>query len=269
MPERLPFLAVKGFRSFQHYSKRNPPWIKLYGSVLSDAAFLQMPEIAQAQLIKLWILASQLGHPLPNNPKLLAGRIGTVGRFYLAEIIEAGFLLPTADENPLADDDEIASKKNENALAKPSPNASAPVRGDAPSRQSSELESRESSSLPACVRLCVAANRGLSEHPTRPQPMPRVVPTSGSALEAVEAIEKAGVPVDFAESAIYEIAKSHKATDEVNSLKYFVRAVVRKYEEFGAARAMKAAGSIAPVPAKEDPLDQLLRERGEQPRRAS
>jgi hypothetical protein len=88
------FLAVKDFALFQHYRDRNPPWIKLYGTLLSDAAFLQMPEAAQAQLVKLWILASQLGHPLPNNPKLLAGRIGSTGRFYLQTLIDAGFIIP-------------------------------------------------------------------------------------------------------------------------------------------------------------------------------
>lgn len=87
-------LAIKNFALYQHYRNRNPPWIKLYGDVLSDAAFLQMPEAAQAQLVKLWILASQLGHPLPNNPKLLAGRIGTTGRFHLAVMIAAGFIIP-------------------------------------------------------------------------------------------------------------------------------------------------------------------------------
>jgi hypothetical protein len=66
------FLAVKGFRKFQHYRDRDPVWIKLYTNLLIDAAFLQLPEAAQAQLMKLWILASQLGNPLPNNPKLLA-----------------------------------------------------------------------------------------------------------------------------------------------------------------------------------------------------
>lgn len=91
----MKYLAVKDFAKFQHYRDRNPPWIKLYGTLLSDAAFLQMPEAAQAQLIKLWILASQLGHPLPNNPKLLAGRIGALGRFYLTTLIDAGFIIPT------------------------------------------------------------------------------------------------------------------------------------------------------------------------------
>lgn len=119
-------LAVKDFALFQHYRDRNPPWIKLYGTLLSDAAFLQMPEAAQAQLMKLWILASQLGHPLPNNPKLLAGRIGTTGRFYLQTMIDAGFIIPR---------DENAS----NVLAQSEQDASASVRARGRG-ESSEIE---------------------------------------------------------------------------------------------------------------------------------
>lgn len=150
------FLAVKGFATFQHYRDRNPPWIKLYGTLLSDAAFLQMPEAAQAQLVKLWILASQLGHPLPNNPKLLAGKIGTVGRFHLPNLIDAGFLIPCNDpasepdsdprdesgesaSNALAEREHIASNGASRLLAKSVSRARA-RRADARTRESTEIE---------------------------------------------------------------------------------------------------------------------------------
>lgn len=105
----MKFLAIKNYRKHQHYHKRGAPWIKLYSSVLADAAFVQMPEAAQAQLMKLWILASQFGHPLPNNPKLLAGKIGTTGKFHLAAMVASGFLIE-CDEEPLATNDENSSK---------------------------------------------------------------------------------------------------------------------------------------------------------------
>lgn len=148
MPSR--FLAVKGFRKFQHYRDRDPVWIKLYTNLLIDAAFLQLPEVAQAQLMKLWILASQLGNPLPNNPKLLAGKIGTSGKFHLAAIIDAGFLIATDDPSEesasesgkilLAESEEVASKPASTNGAKPEENASASVRASARSRGERELE---------------------------------------------------------------------------------------------------------------------------------
>lgn len=105
------FLAIKSYWTHQHYHKRGAPWIKLYASVLADATFVQMPEAAQAQLMKLWVLASQFGHPLPNKPKLLAGKIGTTGKFHLATLIDAGFIIPC---------DENASKDASNSLAESS-----------------------------------------------------------------------------------------------------------------------------------------------------
>lgn len=107
----LPFLAVKDFAKHQHYRDRRPPWIKLYASILTDATFLQLPEAAQAQLVKLWVLASQFGDPLPNNPRLLAGKIGCTGKFHLAVLIASGFLIPTENpaSGPLANVEDSAS----------------------------------------------------------------------------------------------------------------------------------------------------------------
>jgi hypothetical protein len=107
----LPFLAVKDFDKHQHYRDRRPPWIKLYAALLTDAAFLMLPEAAQAQLVKLWVLASQFGNPLPNQPRLLAGKIGTTKRFYLPELIASGFLIPCEQDasSPLAESSESAS----------------------------------------------------------------------------------------------------------------------------------------------------------------
>lgn len=109
MTQRPKFLYIKRFREFQHYHTRGAPWIKLYAALLSDPEFLSLSEVAQAQLMKLWLLASQFGHPLPNNPKLLAGKIGTTGRFHLQAMIDAGFLIQS-DEPASTDASTDASK---------------------------------------------------------------------------------------------------------------------------------------------------------------
>jgi hypothetical protein len=178
------FLAIKGFSKFQHYKDRRPPWIKLYSALLDDQEFMALPEAAQAQLMKLWILASQMGHPLQNDAKLLAGKIGTKGRFHLAELVAVGFLVPCPDtasallasaedfaSEPLADPEHSASKVASNTLADPlaksSPRARA-NRADARSRertedrgQSSEGETTSSSSGEAAIaaRLTSDADR--------------------------------------------------------------------------------------------------------------
>jgi hypothetical protein len=107
---KLPYLAVKDFAKHQHYRDRRPPWIKLYGAILTDPDFLQLPEAAQAQLVKLWVLASQFGNPLPNNPKLLAGKIGCTGKFHIEALIASGFLIPCEHvaSEPLAESEQDA-----------------------------------------------------------------------------------------------------------------------------------------------------------------
>lgn len=44
--------------SFQHYSKRNPPWIKLHRSLLDDPVFQCLPVASKALAPMLWLQAS-------------------------------------------------------------------------------------------------------------------------------------------------------------------------------------------------------------------
>lgn len=154
-PSRPKFLFIKKFRDFQHYHTRGAPWIKLYAALLSDPEFLALTEVAQAQLMKLWLLASQFGHPLPNNPKLLAGKIGTTGRFHLQAMIDAGFIIPR-NENASTDASESASESASTHAskpastngAKPSPDASATTRTGARVPESGELRVERTETTP-------------------------------------------------------------------------------------------------------------------------
>jgi len=96
---------------------------------------------------------------------------------------------------------------------------------------------------PAIV-LASAANRGLAEHPSKPQPLPRITWSQGSTVEAVTDLETAGVPVWFAESKIYELARSHRSDSAIRSLRYFVDATVRAWQEYRAAQ--QVANTSAP-----------------------
>jgi len=88
--------------------------------------------------------------------------------------------------------------------------------------------------LAATIRFCTSANQGLAEHPSAPQKIPRIMATNGSSRAATEEILNAGVPIEFGESRIFEIGKSHSAK-RVSSLKYFTEAVTRAWEEHRAA----------------------------------
>jgi hypothetical protein len=239
------YLAVRNFRRFQHYRDRNPVWIKLYTGLLLDPDFLQLHEVAQAQLVKLWVVRAQFGKPLPYDVKLLSGKIAARGKFHLQALIDSGFIVPTdhpdavedaAEDTPDSASNPASKDASNPASTEPGSEASGSVRAPARSRESESRELETELSLPpARVRLCAAANRGLEEHPTHSQKEPRVLPNSGSTSQAMEAIVRHGVPIEFAESAIYEIAKNHSADGQITSLKYFVAGVKRRWDQRNAS----------------------------------
>jgi hypothetical protein len=244
------FLAVKDWHRFQHYSDRNPPWIKFYTDLLVNVDFLQLPEIAQAQLAKLWLLRAQFGR-LPNEPKLLAGKIGVKGKFHLQAIIDAGFLVLT--DNPVLIEERkppastAASADASTYDSTNERNASGSVPASARSRESESGELESIHSLPSdAVRLCTAANRGLAEHPKRPQAIPKIYVGQGSTVEAMEILRAAGVPIEFAEEQVYEAARSHTSNKGVSGLKYFASRVVEQWQikqSNGASAPRRAAAN--------------------------
>lgn len=82
----------------------------------------------------------------------------------------------------------------------------------------------------AALSLSIVANKGLGAHPTKPQRIARIMGTSGRSYSAAEAILLAGIPLAFAESQIYEIARTHTNDSEIRSLVYFVEAVARAWQ---------------------------------------
>lgn len=87
----------------------------------------------------------------------------------------------------------------------------------------------------ARIRFCAAANKGLAEHPHRPQSIPRILPNNGTSVQATEILLAAGMPVEFAESEIYRLAGSHTADDWITSLNYFVGGTSRAWQQHQAA----------------------------------
>lgn len=119
-------IVIKNWEKFQHYHDRRPPWVKLYTSLLDDLEYLGMSDRAQLHLIKLWLLAARLGHPLPAKPALLAGKIG-VKSVALKELLSAGFISEVdASEQPPEDASEVLDSHAR---------ARAGERADAPSRE--------------------------------------------------------------------------------------------------------------------------------------
>jgi hypothetical protein len=97
------------------------------------------------------------------------------------------------------------------------------------------------------TRLVAAANRGLSEHATRPQVIPVILVHQGSTLETLEDLAKSSVDIDFAERTIYELAKGHKSVDGVSGLKFFLRGTLKAWAR-RAAKGEAERSSVASSP---------------------
>jgi hypothetical protein len=86
------FFRIRDFGKYQHYKDRNPPWVKLYGELLEDYEFQQLPISARYLYIHLTWLASKTGNKIPNDPAWVAGRINAEGPVDLDLLFREGWL---------------------------------------------------------------------------------------------------------------------------------------------------------------------------------
>jgi hypothetical protein len=86
------FLKVRNFEKFQHYKQRNPPWIKIYSSMLDDYEFQKITDEAKFHCIGLMLLASRLDNVLPNDADWLSHKIGAKSEINIDLLVEINFL---------------------------------------------------------------------------------------------------------------------------------------------------------------------------------
>jgi hypothetical protein len=157
------YLAVKSYREHQHYKGRNPVWIKLYNRVMDDEAFLALSDAARGHLMLIWLLASRRHNKLPNDPKHIARAIQASGRVNLAELIDAGFLVPW-DES-LSDFANPASTEPQELLD----DSRVPAMPEKEREREKETDRETESSSSAPVAFdAVAALLALVPEPSRP-----------------------------------------------------------------------------------------------------
>jgi hypothetical protein len=85
-------LTVKNWKDFQHYKKRNPPWIKLHRAILDDYAFCSLPDAAKGHLLLLWAYASQNNGTVPFDVPFLERKLSCTN-LDLDLFVERGFLI--------------------------------------------------------------------------------------------------------------------------------------------------------------------------------
>lgn len=87
------FYSIKNWKDFQHYGKRNPPWIKLHRALIDDYEFCTLPDIAKGHLMLLWLYASQNNGRVPADAPFLENKL-TIRNLDFEVLITHGFLTP-------------------------------------------------------------------------------------------------------------------------------------------------------------------------------
>ena len=86
------YFEVVNYGKFQHYRDRNPLWIKLYQTVLTDYEFTRLPDASKMHLLAIWLLASRYQNKIPWDEKWIAGQISASEKIDLAALERAKFI---------------------------------------------------------------------------------------------------------------------------------------------------------------------------------
>lgn len=108
------FLRVANWEEFQHYKDRNPPWIKLHRSLLTNYQFACLQDASKLHLMMIWLLASQTDNNIPADPKYLKNILNLESEPNLKELSQLGFLEGNGDaSNVLAECKQLAMPEAE------------------------------------------------------------------------------------------------------------------------------------------------------------
>ena len=94
-PDR--WIVIPRWEEFQHYSKRNPPWIKTYTRLLRDDAYAQLSLSQRGLLQGLWLMRAAGGEDVRESRarRELVGSESDARYFkrHLEALNHAGFIL--------------------------------------------------------------------------------------------------------------------------------------------------------------------------------
>jgi hypothetical protein len=83
---------VRNWSKFQHYSDRNPPWIKLHFELLSSQDWVTLDDASRVLAITCMLIASRNGGEVPANPGYLK-RVAYLNKTpNFKPLIDCGFL---------------------------------------------------------------------------------------------------------------------------------------------------------------------------------
>lgn len=89
---QVEFYRIKRWSDFQHYSKRNPPWIKLHFALLSSQDWVLLDDASRVLAIACMLVASRHEGKIPSDPSYLK-RVAYLNRTpNFKPLIDCGFI---------------------------------------------------------------------------------------------------------------------------------------------------------------------------------
>ena len=86
------YLEIKNWHEFQHYTKRNPPWIKLYHTILDDYEFDRLKDKDKLLLVCLYLLAGKTNNQIPHDIEWIQRKSTLESPIDLGPLFDAGFI---------------------------------------------------------------------------------------------------------------------------------------------------------------------------------
>ena len=88
----MDWLHIKNWDRFQHYSKRNPPWIKLHVEILTSADWVMLADASKLLAIVCIIIGARHKGRIPHDPDYIKRVAYLDKRPDLTPLINCGFL---------------------------------------------------------------------------------------------------------------------------------------------------------------------------------
>lgn len=91
------FMKVRNWEKYQHYKKRNPPWIKLHFSMLSSQDWVALDDASRVLAVACMLIASRNEGCVPGDPAYIR-RVAYLKRTpNFKPLIDCGFLEPASE----------------------------------------------------------------------------------------------------------------------------------------------------------------------------
>lgn len=110
---KVQFFSIRNWTKFQHYSKRNPPWIRLYHDLLRDRAYQKLSDTCRSHLVGLFLLASHNDNRIPDDQVWLRHELCTKTPIDLKTLVASGFIQMNSENasDMLAEAEMLAARQ--------------------------------------------------------------------------------------------------------------------------------------------------------------